>query len=95
MFGDAVHPDDHGDHEKRGDQEEQAFKSVFADVEAFQSNGYGEAEGDSGGDASPDKADQMSPIGSGEINKDNANDERGFNTLTKGDEEGREQAGSS
>jgi hypothetical protein len=95
MFRNAVHPDNHGDDEKRGHQQKQPFKSVFADIETLERNGDGEAESHGSGHATPDKADQMGPIGPRQINQDNADDEGGFDTLTKGDEEGREHKRSS
>src|ERR1700730_14081216 len=87
----AVHPDDHGDHKNGRDQKQHAFKSVFANLPALQRDGDGEAGRNRGEDASPHPAREIRPPGAVQINEYDADDQGGFDTFTKSDEESREQ----
>ncbi len=52
----AIHPNDHRNHEEGGDQQQQALKAVFTDLPALQGHGYGQAERGSRSYAVPGKA---------------------------------------
>ncbi len=64
----AVHPNDHRNHEDRGQQQHQALEAVLADLPAFEGYGYGEAERTSQRDAGPNKAREIRTPGAGKIN---------------------------
>ena len=81
----AVHPDDHRNYEERSREQEHAFKTIFADLPVFESDGHGETEGSGGGHAVPDELGELLATGAREVDEDDAYDERGFDTFPKSD----------
>ncbi len=90
----AVHPDDHRNHEDCGEQQHQAFEAVFADLPAFEGDGYGETQRPGHRNAGPNEARKMRPAGAGQINEYDANDQGGFDTFAESDEKSREHGSS-
>ena len=91
----AVHPNDHRNHEEGSDEQQQALKAVFADLPALQSHGDRQAQRGSGGYTVPSETGEMRAAGARQINEDNADNEGSFDTLTEGNEKGSEQRNSS
>ena len=87
----AVHPDNHGDHKDGREQQQQPFEAVFADLPALQRDGHGQAGSNSSEDSSPHPARQIRAPGAVQIDEYDADDQGGFDTFTKSDEESREQ----
>ena len=67
------------------------FESVFADLPALQRDGNGQAGSNRGEDASPHPAREIRAPGAVQIDEHDADDQGGFDTFTKSDEESREQ----
>jgi len=82
----AVHPDDHRDHKNGRDEEEHTLESVFADLPALQRDGNGKTGSDRSENASPHPARQIRSPGAVQIDKDDADDQSGFDTFAKSDE---------
>ena len=91
----AVHPYDHRNDEEGRDQHQQAFEAIFIDVPVFQGDGHGQAERRGRGHAIPDEARKLRAASAGQINEDNADNQRSFDTFTESDKESREQRFSS
>jgi hypothetical protein len=91
MARNAVHPNDHRNHEDGGQQKHEAFEAVFVDLKAIERNGYGQAERACDGHACPDKAGKVGPASASQINEYDANDEGSFDAFTERNEKGREQ----
>jgi len=85
MARNSIHPDDHRNNEDGGNQQKQSFKAVFAYAPVFERNRHSQAKRGSQADAKPDESCKMGPGRPGEINKDDADDERGLDAFTKGD----------
>jgi hypothetical protein len=85
MARNAVHPDDHRKDKDRGDEKEQSFKAVLVDVPMFKGNCYREAQRGGQAYSEPYEPHQMGAGRAGEIDKDDADDERSFDTFPKSD----------
>src|SRR5262249_28349028 len=86
----AVHPDDHRNHEDGGQKEEQSFKAVFANAVALEQNGDGQAQGGGRCNGGPDEPAKVAASGAGKVDKNDADNEGGFHTFAERDEKGRE-----
>jgi hypothetical protein len=87
----AVHPNDHRNHEDGGEQEHETFEAVFVDLPAIECNSYGQAERACNCYSCPDKAGEVGTIGASQINEYDANDEGSLDAFTERDEKSREQ----
>ena len=81
----AIHPYDHRNNEDRSDEEHEPLKTVFADAPALQRHCHSQAERGRRRYTVPDETCQVPAARAGEIDEDNADDERSFNAFTKCD----------
>src|SRR5262249_30341884 len=85
----AVHPNDHRNHEERGEEQQKPLETVLIDAVMVENQGYGQAKSGGQGDARPHKSGEMSTTRAGEVDQDNADDQSGLDTFAEGDEKGR------
>ena len=79
----AVHPHDHGNHQRRRYQHQQAFESIFADPPPVQQHRGCETSQHSQNHAAPDVAGERTPARAIQIHEDDADDERRFDTFAQ------------
>jgi hypothetical protein len=81
----AVHPHDHGDHQRARDQHQQPFEPVFAHAPALQQNCRDKTGARRQNDACPGVARQGAPPGAIQVHQHDADDEGGFDTFAECD----------
>jgi hypothetical protein len=84
-----VHPDNHGDHQRRGHQHQQPFEAILADAPSLQQNGRANRGGGGGDDAGPSVGYECAPTSAVQVDEDDADDKRGFHTFTESDQQSR------